>query len=167
MEIIQVVGYKNSGKTTFAQQIIHHFSSRGLKTASLKHHGHGGTPDVVENKDSTKHHEAGAIMTGVEGDGMIQLNIDYVMDDFDRLLAFYRVLDVDVLVVEGYKKLDFNKIVMIKGEEDLHLLEELTNIKAAIASIHIKNKNYPFPIYDSQQHKEVIDRINQDIRLTP
>lgn len=38
--IIQIVGYKNTGKTTLTAALIGHFSSMGLKVAAIKHDGH-------------------------------------------------------------------------------------------------------------------------------
>ncbi|MDQ7860520.1 DUF2164 family protein [Peribacillus frigoritolerans] len=39
----------------------------------------------------------------------------------------------DVILIEGYKQEDFPKVILIKEESDLLLLERLTNVKAAVA----------------------------------
>ena len=48
--IFQIVGYHNSGKTTFMNQAFITFKGEGIKTATIKHHGHGGKPAIVEKK---------------------------------------------------------------------------------------------------------------------
>lgn len=67
--ILQIVGFQNSGKTTLSEKLIFRASKAGLKAASIKHHGHGGPPDnELSSKDSIRHHEAGAVISSVEGD---------------------------------------------------------------------------------------------------
>ena len=40
MLICGIVGWKNSGKTYFAQKLINYFNSKNLKVASIKHAHH-------------------------------------------------------------------------------------------------------------------------------
>jgi molybdopterin-guanine dinucleotide biosynthesis protein B len=74
--IFQVVGYQNSGKTTFTAKLIETLVESGLKTVTIKHHGHGSRPDVVERKDTEKHLAAGARASIIEGDGRLILQAD-------------------------------------------------------------------------------------------
>ncbi|HLR07734.1 MAG TPA: molybdopterin-guanine dinucleotide biosynthesis protein B [Bacillota bacterium] len=133
MKIIQVVGYKNSGKTTLASQIIGILASKGLRVASLKHHGHGGLPLGFENTDSEKHKQAGAIIAGVEGEGVLQLSADTW--DVDQMTAIYRWVGTDVLVIEGYKQFSFPKVVLINETDDLSILQRVDNVTAIVTSI--------------------------------
>lgn len=145
MDIIQVVGYKNSGKTTLAAGMIRFFSGEGRRTAALKHHGHGGAPDAQLLTDSAKLTEAGAILSGVEGAGVLQLTIVQPDWSIDQLLSFYRLLPVDLLIIEGYKALDFPKIVLLRSPEDLPLLDNLSNIAAVAASFAL-DAAIPYPV---------------------
>ncbi len=53
--ILQIVGYQNSGKTTFVEKLAEKLGQLGVKIGCLKHHGHGGEPDVfAEGKDSDR-----------------------------------------------------------------------------------------------------------------
>ena len=72
MDIIQIVGYKNSGKTALANEFISYLRNKGFLVGSLKHHGHGGTPAGIYNKDSESHRRNGAVVSGVKGEGMLQ-----------------------------------------------------------------------------------------------
>lgn len=147
MLLIQVVGYKNSGKTTLASRLIKLYADKGIRVASLKHHGHGGVPIGIEDTDSEKHRQAGAVLSGVEGGGVFQLATKQPLD-VDKMIAFYELFDIEVVVIEGYKKLNFDKIVLIRNEDDLHLLK-LSNIKAVVTSIPIKQTD-SYPIFKNQ-----------------
>lgn len=127
---IQVVGYKNSGKTTLVSKVIKTCHQKGIKIATLKHHGHGGKPEEPKGFDSSRHLAAGAVVSGVEGDGRLQLSIENV--SIEQILAMYEWLTYDFLLIEGYKQLRYPKVVMVKKESDLVLLEQLTHVKLAI-----------------------------------
>ena len=45
-----------------------------MKVATIKHHGHGGFPEVAQ-KDSERHRKAGAIVSSVEGAGLLSFFI--------------------------------------------------------------------------------------------
>ncbi|HJV30673.1 MAG TPA: molybdopterin-guanine dinucleotide biosynthesis protein MobB, partial [Bacillales bacterium] len=77
--IFQVVGYQNSGKTTFITKILKQLKIEGDSVGVIKHHGHGGKPDVYEQKDSARHIENGAIATIVEGNGRLLLQAEQAM----------------------------------------------------------------------------------------
>ena len=74
--IFQIVGYQNSGKTTFVNRLLSHFKNRGIKTVTIKHHGHGGKPTIVKEKDSSSHIVSGATASSVEGGGRLLLQIE-------------------------------------------------------------------------------------------
>ncbi|PGV48001.1 molybdopterin-guanine dinucleotide biosynthesis protein B [Bacillus sp. AFS037270] len=126
--IFQVVGYQNSGKTTIITKLIKSLTDQGIKTVTIKHHGHGGKPDVMEEKDSSRHLSSGAIAAIVEGGGRMILQADKLnlsLEDEIELLKFYQP---DVVLVEGYKQKNYPKLLLLKKKEDLHLLNSITNI---------------------------------------
>ncbi|MDE3838195.1 molybdopterin-guanine dinucleotide biosynthesis protein B [Bacillus methanolicus] len=127
--VFQIAGFQNSGKTTFMAKLIKALSIEKQRVATIKHHGHGGKPDVIENKDSSKHAAAGAVATLVEGEGNILLhaeNTTLTLKDQINLLSF---LNPDVILIEGHKKAEFEKAVIIRDDADLPLIKELANIK--------------------------------------
>lgn len=134
LSILQIVGYSNSGKTTLITKVIKELSKCGIRVGIIKHHGHGGSPDALDSdKDTAKHRQAGAAVTGVEGAGMLQIhafNIDgWALKD---MLLFYNKLPIDTILIEGFKREGYPKIVMVRSEEDNKLLEQLENIQAII-----------------------------------
>lgn len=140
MKVLQIVGYKNSGKTTFAKELITYLSTRGVKVGSLKNHGHGGVPLGIEETDSELHRTAGSTIAGVIGEGLLQLSHanHWKVDD---MLLIYEMLGTEFLVMEGFKHLSFPKIVLLRKEEDKQLLEKLTNIQGVISSKEIEGEN--------------------------
>lgn len=156
MEIIQIVGYKNSGKTTLAKALIATLANQGSWVASLKHHGHGGVPLGIEETDSEEHRRAGAILSGVEGDGLFQVTNQQPWA-MEEMLAIYRLKNIEVVIMEGFKKQSYKKIVLVRKEEDLHLLEELTNIKAVVTSLELKQESYTYPIFNRKEMDSLIE----------
>lgn len=142
---LQIVGYKNSGKTTLVSKLATAFKNQGKTTATLKHHGHGGKPEEPANVDSSKHLSAGAVAAGVEGDGYLQLSVRNM--PVERILDLYQYLPHDILLIEGYKQLDFPKIVLIKEKADFELLNRLSNIKLVIVWAESWKKETAFPCF--------------------
>jgi molybdopterin-guanine dinucleotide biosynthesis protein B len=139
--VCQIVGYKNSGKTTIMEKLISYFAAINKKTGTLKHHGHGGEPKQVQATDSFKHLQAGSSISGVHGEKQLQLSIADVSDyPLEKLISLYTFMPIDILLMEGFKQEDYPKIIIIKNEEDKGLLE-LTNIIAVICW----NENIPLP----------------------
>lgn len=130
--IFQVVGYQNSGKTTFTTKLIETLKDRGLRTVTIKHHGHGGKPEVAGQKDSSTHLSAGAIASLVEGDGRLVLQADdfeYSLEEQIDLLKFFRP---DVILVEGYKRKNYPKLLLLRDKSDFSLLKIINNVTGVV-----------------------------------
>jgi molybdopterin-guanine dinucleotide biosynthesis protein B len=124
--ILQIVGYKNSGKTTLLCSLVEELSSRGLKVATLKHDAHEFQMDRPDT-DTSKHQQAGAWLTAISSPTKTAW-IKAEGTELDSLLESTR--DADVVLVEGFKQADYPKIAMLRGEEDCELLAHCSNIVA-------------------------------------
>lgn len=153
MKIIQIVGYKNSGKTTLSTGLIQYLVERNFKVASLKHHGHGGFPLGISMTDSKKQKDAGSFLAGVEGSGMLQLLMDNW--DLEKILTFYQQLGTEILVIEGYKKLPFPKVVILKQEEDFSLLGDVDSILAILTPILSQKTTQPYKVFKPHEMKQL------------
>jgi len=146
--IFQVAGYQDSGKTTLSLKLIEHLSASGLKIATVKHHGHGGKPEVNESKDSGRHIAAGAAVSLVEGEGRILIQAEqkqWTLLEEIEMLSFFKP---DVILVEGYKNEKYPKAVILRDEGDLELLDKLPDIKVVFyrdtrLSKHLKDQAIP------------------------
>lgn len=163
MKVIQIVGYKNSGKTTLATKMIKHFTEKGLRVGSLKHHGHGGEPVGITDTDSEKHRKAGAIISGVQGERIFQISSQ---EDWkiEKMLAMYQLFDMDVVILEGYKTKDYKKIVMITNKEDLPLLNHVKNTQVIVTSLPTEMfASIPIPVYQREESEKCIQWVYANI----
>lgn len=127
-KIFQVVGYQNSGKTTLMEQLIKEAAVNNLRVASIKHHGHGGIPEVESIKDSMRHDRAGAEIVAVEGGGVLRLSAKRDHWNLKDIITLYQHFPIDLILIEGYKRATYPKIVILQMEEDYALLTELSEI---------------------------------------
>ncbi|MDQ0255445.1 molybdopterin-guanine dinucleotide biosynthesis protein B [Evansella vedderi] len=132
--IFQIVGYSNSGKTTLISKWIERLSKNGYKAVTIKHHGHGHSlTSLDEGKDTSYHRKAGAIGSLVTSDGELQLTMKLEEPlKLKEVLSFYNSFDLDVVIVEGYKKEALPKLVLLRREEDISLLDECSLVEAVI-----------------------------------
>lgn len=67
--ILQIIGYKNAGKTTLMSHAVSFLKSQGYKVATIKHHGHYDEDIQLQHTDvdHMKHFEAGADQSIVHG----------------------------------------------------------------------------------------------------
>ena len=130
--IFQIVGYQNSGKTTFIKDLLSQLKILGIKTATIKHHGHGGKPQVPEEKDSTHHIAAGAAASLVEGDGRLLLQIENSGFSLEDQIHLISMIKPDLILIEGHKHENYPKAVFIRNQEDRELLEALIGIELVL-----------------------------------
>lgn len=130
--IVQIVGFQNSGKTTFIERVLKAAPTE-CTIGCLKHHGHGGEPDPFsDGKDSERLSKAGAAVTAVEGDGVLQLTARKKWD-LTGLTGLYEYLGVDSLLIEGFKHAPHPKIIMIKNSEEWQKLKQLERVIAVVS----------------------------------
>ncbi|MFC0187515.1 molybdopterin-guanine dinucleotide biosynthesis protein B [Fictibacillus aquaticus] len=154
--VLQIAGYSNSGKTTLVCRLIEEASKKGWAAGTLKHHGHGGTPLIIDDqKDSGRHREAGAAVTGVEGGGTFTFTAQKREWSLSEMLSFYEKMEIDLILVEGFKTADLPKIVMVKEKDHLSLLEELTNIQAVISYFPFKSSG-KYPVFLIEEEERYI-----------
>lgn len=127
--IFQIVGFQNSGKTTLINKIIQRLNSENLRIATIKHHGHGGKPEINEKKDSSSYIQSGAKASIVEGDGRLLLEAEKsvwpLIDQIRLLISFH----LNIILIEGHKYEKYPKTLILNNPKDIFLIKELTNIK--------------------------------------
>jgi len=125
MKTLHVVGYKNSGKTTLIARWVRLLKENGLSVAVLKHHGHGGKPDMNDSTtDTAQFLGSGADATLVAGGGAIQFSWNEE-PDFDKLKELATIGNPDVLLIEGYKGETGDKVVVLRDKDDWDTLRQL------------------------------------------
>lgn len=129
--ILQIVGYKKSGKTTLMRHIVSFLKSHGYTVATIKHHGHGGKEDIQlqdSDVDHMKHFEAGADQSIVQGFQYQQTVTRVDNQNLTQIIEKSVTIDTNIVLVEGFKNADFEKVVVYRNEEELQVLQQLSNV---------------------------------------
>jgi len=119
--VLCFVGASNSGKTTLIEKVIRALTTRGYQVATVKH-THKTFAIDTEGKDSWRHRAAGAktvilsssaqfaVLSGTKE----ELTIDDILRRF--------VEDIDILIVEGFKRDQYPKIEVYRRGVSKELL---------------------------------------------
>lgn len=163
--ILQIIGHQNSGKTTLMEKLIKKASGENYRVGTIKHHGHGGAPDrEMMSKDSARHSKAGSVIAGVEGGGVLLLSVKQNNWNITDLVKLYQSFSIDLILVEGYKKEPFPKVVMIRDERDLPLLKQSANINCVICWNDCIAEELDIPVFNIEDEAAYIDYIIHIVR---
>ncbi|OTX05027.1 molybdopterin-guanine dinucleotide biosynthesis protein B [Bacillus thuringiensis serovar seoulensis] len=162
--IIQIVGYQNSGKTTLVEKVVHALAESEMKVATIKHHGHGGFPEVAQ-KDSERHRKAGAVVSSVEGAGLLSLSSLREEWSLQEIIRLYDFFEVDTILIEGYKKENYPKVVLLRSAEDVELVHKVENVVAVITWYNAPvNLREEYKVFHITEEKLYIDWFLQTVR---
>lgn len=125
MKIVSVVGKKNTGKTSLTVKIISELTKRGYNVASVKHSHHLIEMDK-ENTDTWKHKNAGAnLVVGVGSTTFFNFKKEH---DLNRILYLIKHFDdFDFVIIEGYKKYHYPKIITSPEVRDDYTIKEVNS----------------------------------------
>ena len=140
-KIIGITGWKDVGKTYYASLIIKSLVKKGYKVGSIKHAHHDFDIDKP-GTDSFKHREAGSnqvIVSSSKRWAKITENNNKNEKSLDELIK--ELHNVDIIIVEGYKKDNHPKIEILS--KDLKNRNRETNNVIAIVSDDLKDTIIP------------------------
>ncbi|GGB58828.1 molybdopterin-guanine dinucleotide biosynthesis protein MobB [Fictibacillus barbaricus] len=152
--ILQIVGYQNSGKTTVITKLLQCLSKKGIHAGVLKHHGHSGHLNFNDaGKDTERHRTAGAFMTGVSSSGgsVLSMNTELTLDQGIRI---YDSLNMDCILIEGYKNIQHPRIVLCRDYSlDQELLNQSHHMVACISLNPLEGQggNIPFFLWKDEE----------------
>ncbi len=111
---ICVTGTSDAGKTMLLTRLVAELRRRGLRIGTVKHAAHGADLGD-EGKDSWRHYRAGADIAVVSAPEKLLLarRLDRELP-LEEVLAYFR--GVDLVLVEGYKRLAYPKILLNAGD---------------------------------------------------
>ena len=160
MKIVGIVGWKNSGKTFFASQIINKLKTKNYKVASIKHAHHEFDIDH-KNTDSYIHREAGSSQVIISSSKrwvkITELNNSKEQSLNDLL---NELSEIDVVIVEGFKNDNHPKIEIIKKGSNDYLFNKISNIRAVISEEKI---NTDLKQFKKNQIDNIVNFILEDI----
>lgn len=153
---IAICGFSNSGKTTLIEKLVSKLS-RSFKIAAIKHDAHHFEVDK-KGKDTYRFVESGARSVLISND---QKYCWQSYKSLNELELGQLLLDEDLVIVEGHKKSNISKLVMIDQDELIipHLeSNEISNIEGIIVSTHEHLAKYK-SLYQKVFHRDDIDSI--------
>jgi len=118
---IAFVGRHNSGKTTFLLAVLPHLLAGGLRVGYLKHARAGFDIDHPA-KDSYRIRRGGVLQTIIAGDRHVAVIDDASGPDLRSVVERYVRTDLDLLVVEGFKREPLPKIEVARAALGRELL---------------------------------------------
>lgn len=123
MKIVSIVGKKNTGKTSLTVKVIEELTKRGYNVASIKHSHHSIEMDK-KNTDTWKHKQAGAsLVVGVGSTTFFNARKEH---DLNRILFMIKHFDdYDFVIIEGYKKYNYPKIITSHDVKDEYTIAEI------------------------------------------
>jgi molybdopterin-guanine dinucleotide biosynthesis adapter protein len=122
MKVIGLAGWSGAGKTTLLTRAIPQLQKQGLRVSVIKHAHHAFDVDVP-GKDSWKHREAGAAEVLVSSSQRWALMHELrgaAEPRLSELLA--KMSQVDLVVVEGFKREPHRKIEVYRAANEKPLL---------------------------------------------
>lgn len=112
---VSFIGRKNSGKTTLLEKLISSLTNRGLKVATVKHHGHPDFDIDIPGRDSFRHRAAGAQSTTILSDvrfaQVTELTCPLTCEAVLASISHY-----DITLVEGFKQAAVPHIELFRAE---------------------------------------------------
>ncbi|WP_339272448.1 molybdopterin-guanine dinucleotide biosynthesis protein B [Paenibacillus sp. FSL K6-1330] len=149
MKVFQVCGYKNSGKTTLITALIPLLKRHGIRTAIIKHDGHGFEMDH-EGTDTYKFREAGAEGIAIASPGRTAMLMETELE-LASLVHLYN--DFELVLVEGYKMQPYPKLVLLRGTEDIGLVDQVEEIRGIVVRPEMLKE--PSALHEIQQRLAV------------
>ena len=135
--LLGIVAYSGTGKTTLLKQLIPWLRQRGIRTGLIKHTHHDVDVDTP-GKDSFELRKAGADQTMVASNSRWALMTETPRHDelcLGYLATRFDSNNLDMILVEGFKHEDIDKIVLHRKETgkslesliDIHVVAVATN----------------------------------------
>ena len=158
-KIIGITGWKNVGKTYYASLIIKLLVKRGYQVGSIKHAHHDFDIDKP-GTDSFKHREAGSnqvIISSSKRWAKITENKNENEKSLDELIQ--ELQNVDVIVVEGFKKDNHPKIEILSKD----LKNRNKETKNVIAIVSDDFKDTITPVYKENDIENLVEFIIKKI----
>jgi molybdopterin-guanine dinucleotide biosynthesis adapter protein len=171
MNRVHIIGGKNHGKTTLMVDLVSEFHTRGMRVGTIKHTHHSHELDIP-GKDSHRHREAGAVVSGILSQSMnavfwydegLKNSEESHLDPDGRYCSFsWAFADCDILLVEGDTQTDAFKLEVWRAVNDTPpIAGRVNNVLAIVTDDRIET---PLPILARANVAAVADFILDSCR---
>ncbi len=149
---IQIVGSKDTGKTSLLEGITRELTSRGRTVAYIKH-THVEPTLEAEDTDTARMRAAGAAVSALTGD-------DYTIAYRSagrgvEELSFRLAVPGDIVLAEGFKSAPGKKIAIVGGDLDISSLD------GVVAIVGSAPDGYKGLVFSADQTSEICDLIER------
>jgi formylmethanofuran dehydrogenase subunit E len=120
-EVLLIVGFKKSGKTTVIEKLVAELSARGYRVGTIKHH-HSEFPATLDSAgtDTWRHRKAGANNVALMSSTEVAMIRDSVPEDsLDHILGSFH--GTDIVLVEGFHEEPRAKIEVLSTAGSMRL----------------------------------------------
>ena len=152
MRVFGLAAWSGSGKTTLLTRLLPELTGRGLRVSTVKHAHHAFDLDQP-GKDSWRHREAGATEVLIASGTRWALQHELrgaAEPSLEELVG--HMSEVDLLLVEGFKRHDHPKLEILRpslGKELLHQSDSLICAIYAVEPLPAPLRAaIPLPIYE-------------------
>lgn len=161
--VIGFVGLSNSGKTTLITKITRILCSKGHRVGVIKHDAHGHYKEA-ENTDSSLYMDSGAVAVVLSGKAqVVRFEIPQLEPTLDQLVD--EMPELDIILIEGYKKSDYPKIAVCRLPEQTAILDKLQgDLLAIVSGFSYIQGNMDVPVYGIDDSLGVADLLSQKIK---
>ncbi|EMB6929795.1 molybdopterin-guanine dinucleotide biosynthesis protein B [Listeria monocytogenes] len=135
--ILQIIGFKNSGKTTLLNALIRASRKENYTVSAIKHDAHDFSVDHAGTY-SYSFQESGAEAVVIANSRQYA-----VMEQtgIDLKTAIQKLPESDIVLIEGYKEGPFPKIILIREQAEIELLNNSKAVhKIATHNPALKNE---------------------------
>jgi molybdopterin-guanine dinucleotide biosynthesis adapter protein len=142
-KVLQIIGYKNTGKTTMLCKLAERLSEKGYKIGAIKNDAHHFQIDHP-GKDTWQFREAGAHAVAITSNEQTAY-LEEGRRSLDELIS--RMEQLDYVLVEGFKTEAYPKLVMIQSEEQIGLIEASERVWAVAVWDNVKVGERFVPVF--------------------
>jgi molybdopterin-guanine dinucleotide biosynthesis protein B len=151
------------GKTTLIEKLIIEFTRRGYRVGTLKDDAHRFEMDH-EGKDTWRFMQAGARATAIIGAQQYAL-IQKTETKQDLLTLLALIEDVDIILVEGFKKSPLPRLEVVRAALGTNIVSEGDRLLAVVTDSETLETDKPLlPLNDAAK---VADFLVGALRATP
>ncbi|MFH5185463.1 molybdopterin-guanine dinucleotide biosynthesis protein B [Paenibacillus sp. TAB 01] len=166
--IVGLAGFSNSGKTTLVTKLVRYFTALGVRTAVIKHDGHGHYKEAA-GADSTLFIEAGAQATVVVSPDAYRLYRKQTFEDLETVIAALPLAELDLVLIEGFKQGPHDKIALFRSPEQASLLDQLPEKPIAAVTPQALREyavSRGIPSFDPDDISSIASMIQERYRLS-
>lgn len=155
--LVTIIAKSGSGKTTLMEKLIAEIKAKGYRLATIKHHSHSGFEIDKPGKDSWRFNQAGSDHVIIAApDKLAQYQkLDHELT-LDEITA--GIHDVDVILVEGYKRAGKPAIEVVRQAVGVELISTDEQLVAVATDVPLE---LDVPQFDLNDPRTIADFIEE------